>query len=85
MSSIVLASLPAAIPYAYSYTDSALEIEKTVREALSAIPPEDFEGVLRPAFAEDEIKLILVGAALGLAAGMAQLFLFFPSSAKELR
>jgi hypothetical protein len=37
--------------------------------------PEAFEGVLRPAFQEDEMMLILVGAGLGLFAGTAQVFL----------
>ena len=33
--------------------------------------------LLRPCFKEDEMKLILVGAALGCMAGFAQLFLVF--------
>ena len=37
----------------------------------------EFEGVLHPVFEEDELKLILVGAALGTAVGAFQLFVMF--------
>ena len=37
----------------------------------------EFEGVLHPVFQEDEIKLILVGAALGTAVGFFQLMVMF--------
>ena len=37
----------------------------------------EFEGVLHPVFEEDELKLILVGAALGTAVGVFQLFVMF--------
>jgi len=35
-----------------------------------------FEGVLHPVFEADEIKLILVGALLGAAAGFAQIYAY---------
>jgi hypothetical protein len=40
---------------------------------LSALPPEDFEELLRTAFQEDEWILILVGSALGFGVGMIQM------------
>lgn len=59
------------------YADEAMNIEQTMRERLEALPPEDFEGLLRPIFQEDEWKLILVGAVLGLLAGLFQVFIVF--------
>ena len=44
---------------------------------MKALDSESFEGVLRPAFQQDEWKLILAGAVLGLAAGVAQLVWMF--------
>ncbi len=59
------------------YADEAMDLEHTMRERLQALPPRDFEGLLRPIFQEDEWKLILVGAILGLGAGLFQLFVVF--------
>lgn len=59
------------------YADEAMNLETTMRERLRALPPEDFVGLLRPIFQEDEWKLILVGAVLGLIAGLFQLFVVF--------
>lgn len=52
-------------------------IRDTLTRRMSELPPEPFENVLRPAFKQDEWKLILAGAALGLAAGMLQLVYLF--------
>lgn len=52
-------------------------VENLLRQRMEAMPPEDFQGLLRPCFQEDELKLILVGAALGLLAGWAQAVLVF--------
>lgn len=60
-----------------SYAEEAMAIERTLRERLIALPPEQFEGLLRPVFQEDEWKLILVGAALGGLVGVAQLVFVF--------
>ncbi|MCA9563946.1 MAG: hypothetical protein KC561_10680, partial [Myxococcales bacterium] len=56
------------------------EIKEELNRRLSSLEPEHFEGVLRPAFQQDEWKLILTGAVLGLAAGFAQLFFLFGES-----
>ena len=48
-----------------------------IQERMENLPPAEFQNLLRPAFQEDEMKLILLGAALGFAAGMAQLFFVF--------
>ena len=39
--------------------------------------PAEFEGVLHPAFEEDEIQLILLGGVLGAAVGVIQIFTVF--------
>ncbi len=61
--------------YSQKYADSALQIEKDLREKMQALTPEEFEGVLRPAYKQDEWKLIVTGALLGMGAGMLQLSL----------
>lgn len=63
--------------YAYDYAHSALRVGDDLRVRMQALSPEEFEGVLRPAYRQDEWKLILTGALLGLAAGFAQLYLVF--------
>jgi len=55
-------------------------IEEVLRERMQRMPPEQFQDLLRPCFQEDEIKLILAGAVLGLAAGVAQLVFVFGSA-----
>ena len=42
-----------------------------------ALSSEEFQDLLRPCFQEDEIKLILVGAFLGMTAGFCQLVFVF--------
>jgi hypothetical protein len=46
-------------------------------ERMSVMAADDFEGVLRPAFKQDEWKLILAGAVLGLGAGILQIVFLF--------
>ena len=55
-------------------------IESLLRERMENMPPAEFQGLLRPCFQEDELKLILVGAFLGFLAGSAQLFFVFGES-----
>jgi uncharacterized membrane protein YheB (UPF0754 family) len=65
------------LPYAYAYTDKAMRIGDDLCERMKALSPEEFEGVLRPAYEADEWKLILTGALLGMGAGFLQLYLVF--------
>ncbi|MEM9557686.1 MAG: hypothetical protein AAGC60_25735 [Acidobacteriota bacterium] len=60
----------------FNHERSAL-VESLLRERMVSMPPEDFQDLLRPCFQEDELKLILVGAVLGLLAGLTQLFVVF--------
>lgn len=73
-------SLPLSIHRTFEYTETALDLETTMREKMAGLSPDEFEGVLRPAFQEDEWILILVGAALGGLAGFAQLVFLFSES-----
>ncbi|MES1927067.1 DUF445 family protein [Salinisphaera sp. T31B1] len=59
------------------YADRELAIEQTLVERMRQLPPREFEGMLRPAFEEDEWILITVGAALGLAVGVFQFVVLF--------
>ncbi|WP_207308811.1 hypothetical protein [Marinobacter caseinilyticus] len=45
-------------------------------EQMQALGPAEFQDILRPAFKEEEFKLMLVGGVLGALAGAAQLGLF---------
>ena len=55
--------------------DRSRIVERLLRERMEALSPEEFQDLLRPCFQEDELKLILIGAALGFGAGLLQ-FLF---------
>lgn len=44
---------------------------------MEEMSPAEFQDLLRPAFKEDELKLIIIGALLGLGVGVAQLMLLF--------
>lgn len=57
--------------------DRAAVLEELLRERMEALPPDEFQDLLRPCFQEDEWKLILMGGVLGFLAGLAQLILVF--------
>jgi len=69
----VIEELPESVATVHAYADKAMDIENTIRTNMQALSPGEFEGVLRPAYQQDEWKLIVTGAALGLAAGCLQL------------
>ncbi|RMG22972.1 MAG: hypothetical protein D6730_15395 [Bacteroidetes bacterium] len=69
--------LPKSIKLIFGYAEEALDIRNTLESRMKALPPKDFVSFLRPVFQEDEWKLILVGAVLGMFAGFAQLFFLF--------
>ena len=53
--------------------DRSEAIETLIYERLCALPPQEFIGLLRPAFQEDEWMLVMLGAVLGFVAGCLQL------------
>ena len=65
------------LPYAYDYAHQALNIGDDLCAKMQELSPEEFEGVLRPAYQADEWKLIVTGAVLGMAAGFFQIFFVF--------
>lgn len=73
----IMAHLPEAMSLTYKYTEEAMDIDNTLREKMGDLTPEEFEGILRPAFKEDEKLLIALGAFLGFLVGWGQLFFMF--------
>ena len=57
--------------------DRASVLEQLLRERMEALPPSEFQDLLRPCFQEDEWKLIVMGGVLGFLAGLAQLVFVF--------
>merc|ERR1712008_428935 len=72
----VINMLPSIIGLSYAYTTEALDLEKTIYEKMKPLSPAEFEGVLHPAFEEDELVLIILGAVLGMLVGVIQMFMF---------
>lgn len=69
--------LPLIIKDSYQYTHQAMDMETSVRERMQELSPSEFEGVLHPAFEEDEIELIALGGLLGGIVGGIQLVTLF--------
>lgn len=65
------------LSYAYEYANKALCIGDDLCAKMQELTPEEFEGVLRPAYQADEWKLIVTGAFLGMAAGFFQIYFIF--------
>lgn len=57
--------------------DRSAIVERLLRQRMEELPSDEFQDLLRPCFQEDELKLILMGAFLGLAAGVGQLVFVF--------
>lgn len=57
------------------YLSEALNLEATMGEKMSQLPPKEFETILRAAFQEDEWLLIFVGAMLGALVGTMQMLI----------
>ena len=58
--------LPETVRHVDKYAKEVMDIQNTLAQRLEVLPAPEFEGMLRPAFKEDEWILIAVGAALGL-------------------
>ncbi len=71
----ILAQLPETMKYIESYAEDAMDIRNTLVSRMQDLTPEEFEGMLRPAFKEDEWSLIIVGAVLGFLVGEMQIHL----------
>ena len=69
--------IPKSVQPVYPYAEKAMDLETTFRLKMQALSAADFVDFLRPVFQEDELKLILVGAVLGMLAGIGQLVFIF--------
>lgn len=67
-----VAKLPDHIHVLHDYVDENLGLRETLRISMEGMTSAQFERVLHPIFEEDELTLILAGAALGFAAGLVQ-------------
>lgn len=68
----LMLELPLNIRVIYPYAEQALDIQRSIGSKMASLPPKQFIDFLRPAFQEDEWKLIAVGAVLGGIAGILQ-------------
>jgi uncharacterized membrane protein YheB (UPF0754 family) len=68
-------TLPQTLRHVDNYAEGAMDIRNTLTERMQKLSPEEFEGMLRPAFKEDEWSLIIVGAVLGFIVGELQTFM----------
>jgi len=69
------ARLPEAAERLEGYTAEAIDIENTARQSLAALSDEEYEGMLRPVFKDDEWLVVAVGGGLGFIVGEFQVFL----------
>ncbi|QXV61201.1 DUF445 domain-containing protein [Amycolatopsis sp. TNS106] len=69
------ARIPETIRHAESYAINALDVRNTIVDRMRRLNPLEFEQLLRPAFRQDEWKLIAVGAVIGGLVGELQVLL----------
>jgi uncharacterized membrane protein YheB (UPF0754 family) len=70
-----VARLSKTLKHMEKYAGDAMDIRNTLVTKMQEMTPTEFEGILRPAFQQDEWILIAVGAALGFLVGEMQVFL----------
>ncbi|MDX1695970.1 MAG: DUF445 family protein [Ketobacteraceae bacterium] len=76
----IMEHIPEAVKHIQAYTEEAMNINATLKEKMSGLTPEQFEGMLRPAFEADEWQLVALGAVIGGLVGWAQLVFLFGMS-----
>jgi uncharacterized membrane protein YheB (UPF0754 family) len=69
----ILQKMPETMKYVEAYAEDAMDVRNTLVSRMQDLTPQEFEGMLRPAFKEDEWSLIAVGAILGFLVGEAQI------------
>lgn len=70
--STMIARLPETIEHAKDYAQRTLSIEDLIVEKMNQLTPEEYEGIMRPVFKDDELLMICVGAILGFLVGELQ-------------
>lgn len=76
--------LPKPGGFLHTFAARAVDIKGELITRMTQLDPKSFEGVLRPAFQQDEWKLIVAGAGLGLIAGVLQLVYLFEDALSAL-
>ncbi|GAB3466861.1 DUF445 domain-containing protein [Actinophytocola sediminis] len=71
----VIRYLPEALGHAEAYVTETLDIRDTIATRMRRLTRIEYEGLLRPAFRQDEWKLIAVGAVIGAVIGELQVLL----------
>lgn len=72
---IALERFPEAAREVEDYAMEALDVRALVKEKMVLMTPLEYEGLLRPAFKQDEWKLVLIGGLLGGVIGELQVLL----------
>ncbi|MFF5990857.1 DUF445 domain-containing protein [Prauserella flavalba] len=67
--------LPDTVSHAEGYLTKAMNVANMVEERMMKLTPVEYEGLLRPAFRQDEWKLIAVGGVIGFIVGELQVLL----------
>ena len=73
----LIESLPRSMRSVETYAEETLNIKNLLTEKLGSLSSQDYMGILRPAFQQDEWKLIVAGGIIGLCVGIFQLFFMF--------
>lgn len=68
----------------HTFAGEAVDLQGELERRMKALDRESYEGVLRPAFQQDEWKLIAAGAVLGTVAGLLQLVYIFGETMERL-
>ncbi|GAA1941246.1 DUF445 domain-containing protein [Amycolatopsis minnesotensis] len=68
----IMDRLPETMRYLEDYAEDAMDIRNLLVRKMKELDAEEFEGLLRPAFQQDEWILIATGAVLGFAVGELQ-------------
>lgn len=66
--------IPVASREVEQYATDALDVNDTIVCRMNSLTPKEFESVLRPAFKENEIVIVIAGAVLGALVGELQVF-----------
>ncbi|MGB5349669.1 MAG: DUF445 family protein [Polyangiales bacterium] len=68
----------------HTFAAESVDLQGELERRMKALDRESYEGVLRPAFQQDEWKLIAAGAVLGTIAGVLQLVFIFGDAMERL-
>ncbi|GAB3580183.1 hypothetical protein GCM10027445_50050 [Amycolatopsis endophytica] len=70
-----LTQMPYLLRHAEPYLVEAMDLANMVEQRMLALTPEEYENLLRPAFRQEEWKLIAVGGVIGFGVGELQVLL----------